>query len=140
MNDTSGTYDGAASARPATWVPFQTGHDSAVNELRFVVCRDADEWQALWSKHRSNMLPAPTPPEVDWSSEMVVGLVLGQRPNAGYEVAIEGIEVVGDRMEFRAKEIAPNPDLVQAQMITCPYAFCRVERFAGRVDLVLANE
>jgi hypothetical protein len=126
-------------ARPAVWRPLADGHDSAVNELSFVVCRDAKAWNALWAKHKSNVLPVPSAPEIDWSKEMVVGLVLGLRPTAGYSVAVEGVEIVDGRMEFRAHEAQPDPDMAQAQMITCPYALCRVERFQGPVDLVLKN-
>jgi hypothetical protein len=62
--------------------------------------------------------PAPDAPEVHWGSELVVILMLGWRPTAGYHVEIEQVMVVDDVLQVRAREDRPGG--MTAEMITFP--------------------
>jgi len=57
------------------------GDYSGITTLRFEIVRDDAAWAALWAEHAGG-----TPPAVDFSRDMVVGLWLGPRPSGGYTV------------------------------------------------------
>ena len=103
---------------------------SAINQPRQVAVRSATEWGALWKEHGDN---APLP-VIDFSREMVVGVLLGRRPTAGY-----GIEIVrtignGGALVVEYVESAPSRDAITAQILTAPYHFAAVPKFDGAVS------
>ncbi len=101
-------------------------------ELNFVA-RDAQEWNAIWKQHASLQLPPPIAPGVDWSKVMVVGVVRGPRPSAGYAVAFESARQDLDRMVVQFRETQPAPGAPTATVVTRPFCFVTVPRGASEV-------
>ena len=131
------------------------GESSGITALRFEVVRDAAAWAALWTEHAG----AGTPPAVDFTREMVVGLWLGARPTGGYSVeflrmvvpytlyvggwcppcpdgfmcpgapCFGGTPVSGFLMD--ARETVPGPGCAVSQGATYPFVLVKVPRVEG---------
>ena len=115
------------------WQSLVRGVSSGVREPRRIVARSAEDWAAFWVTHAADRIPAESVPMVDFTKDMVVGIVLGERPTAGYEVEIVSVAREGDRLVVRTREVRPAPDSVQAQVITVPFALATISRFGGEV-------
>lgn len=48
-----------------------------IGDLRKVVIRDANEWDALWNAYKN---PREIPPEIDFTKNMLLGVFLGMQP------------------------------------------------------------
>jgi hypothetical protein len=105
------------------------GSLSDVSTPRQVAIRDAAAWDMLWRVHA----PArPTPP-VDFTGEMVVGVFLGTRPTAGFDVEIVGYRADGDDVIVEYRESSPARGAFTAQMLTAPYHLVVIPKRTGNV-------
>lgn len=114
-----------------TAVPFTTidkGFYSGVREPLQVVISSQEEWATLWSRHASGRRPAPSPPLIDFSAEMVVGLFLGQKSTGGYSVEITRAELDGANLRVFYREGNPPPGAMLTQALTQPYHLVRLSR------------
>jgi hypothetical protein len=105
------------------------GAASGITERREVVVRSAAEWQALWKEHSSRAAPP-----VDFSGATVVGVFLGMRPTAGYQVEVVGARLESGALVVEYRERQPGPDVLSAQVLTSPFHLVRVPRHTGRVE------
>ena len=103
------------------------GTTSGIDEPRQVVVRTADEWRAVWKEHNGR---TPAPP-VDCSASTVVGLFLGSRRPAGFEVEITALKKEGDALVVEYVERTPGPGSFVAQIITSPFHLASVARNEG---------
>ena len=106
------------------------GTVSGIDEPRQVVVRTTDEWQAVWKEHNGR---TPAPP-VDFSASTVVGLFLGSRRPAGFEVEITALKKEGDVLVVEYVERTPRPGSFVAQIITSPFHLVGVARNEGEVQ------
>ena len=106
---------------------IEKGDQSNIDDRRQVVVRTDAEWAALWRQHA----PDRPRPKIDFSKEMVVGVFLGSKPNAGYSVAIVSTVAGNGALIVRYKETAPSPGAVTAQILTFPYHLVAVPASAA---------
>jgi hypothetical protein len=102
---------------------------SLVDATRHAVARSPAEWAALWKEH-SGARPAP---DVDFAKVAVVAVFLGQRPTAGYAVAITGARQEGSTLIVQWLETKPPTDRMLAQIITSPVHIASIPAFAGEI-------
>ena len=122
---------------PGSTIPIKTiekGTQSNVEDPRMVIVRSSDEWAKLWRAHA----PDRTPPSVDFSRDMIVGVFLGSRPTAGYQVEIVGARLDDERSPHGALVVqyrvtAPAADAVTAAVLTMPCHLVAVAARAGDV-------
>jgi hypothetical protein len=119
----------AASAGPVAFKTLERGDQSNIESAREVVVRTAAEWTAFWKQHA----PGQTPPKVDFTRSMVVGVFLGSRPTGGYTIEITNIEREGDDLVVTYREQRPGKADIVTQMITMPYQLVTTDRFTGPV-------
>ena len=105
------------------------GTRSEIVVARQVTIRDQDAWNALWQEHAA----ARPRPNVDFSSEMVVGVFLGTRPTAGFATEIVGYRVVDADVVIQYRESAPPRGAITAQVLTSPFHLVVVPRRPGAV-------
>jgi hypothetical protein len=105
------------------------GTQSYVEDAKMVTVRSADEWARLWRLHA----PDRAAPAVDFPREMVVGVFLGSRPTAGYQVEIVGARAEQGALVVQYRVTAPGRDAVTAQVVTMPYHLVAVPAQAGEV-------
>ncbi len=113
---------------PMSITTIDKGFHSGVREPLEVVIRDEQEWAALWSRHASGRRPVPSPPPIDFSAEMVVGLFLGQKSTGGHSVEITRAEMDGSNLRFYYRESSPPPGAIVPQVLTQPYHLVRLSR------------
>jgi hypothetical protein len=114
---------------PMVPMTIDKGDQSNVDEAKQVVVRTEAAWAALWSRHA----PDRKRPQVDFSSQMVVGIFMGSRPTAGYSVAIVSTIQANGVLTVRYREVVPPRDAITAQVITFPFVLVTVPAFAGDV-------
>ena len=122
----------AAPAAPAKAISMRTidkGLQSNVEDTKLVTVRTAAEWTKLWLQHS----PDRPQPAVDFSREMVVGVFLGSRPTAGYDVEIVGAREEEGGLVVQYRETAPARGAMTAQVLVLPFQIAAVPARAGAV-------
>lgn len=105
------------------------GEQSNIDEAKQVVVRTEAEWTKLWQQHS----PDRKRPAVDFSKDMVVGVFMGSRPTAGYNVSIVSTFAKDGKMLVQYRESQPRPGAMTAQVLTFPYHLVAVTKTAGEV-------
>ena len=110
-----------------TPVPFASiaqGSSSGILAPEETAIDSAPDWLAFWARHA----PGASPPPVDFAADLVVAVVAGQRPTAGYEVDIVAIErgPAVTTVIYRVRR--PPPDALVAQVLTSPFHIVRLPR------------
>ena len=111
------------------------GDMSGVETMRQVTVRTAAEWQKLWKEHA----PDEKLPVVDFNSNMVVGIFLGSKPSAGYQVEILNVRPEGNDLVVEYAQKQPGRGMMSAQMLTEPYDLVAVPKHAGPVRFVAVS-
>jgi hypothetical protein len=96
---------------------IEKGDQSSIEEPKQVLVRTDAEWAALWQQHA----PARPRPKIDFSKEMVVGLFMGSRPNAGFSTAVTMTTAGNGVLIVKYTETAPPRDAITAQILTFPF-------------------
>ena len=105
------------------------GEQSNIDEAKQVVVRTEGEWTKLWQQHS----PDRQRPRVDFSKDMIVGVFMGSRPTAGYNISIVSTFAKDGNVLVRYQESTPRPGTMAAQVLTFPYHLVAVPTAAGDV-------
>jgi hypothetical protein len=114
-------------------IPFLTaekGYRSGIKERRFVVIRTEEEWERLWTLHKSTVSPAPKVPAVDFQQEMILAVFSGDRRTGGYGIEIQKIEEDPERGQLSVYflETEPPPRSMVIQAFNQPCHLVRTEK------------
>ena len=118
-----------AAATPPPMKTVDKGSMSAIDTQRQVTVRTPEEFATLWKSHANDRKM----PDVDFSSNMVVGIFLGSRPTAGYGVEIVSAQPEGGALVVKYKETRPGRGTMTAQVLTSPSHLVAVPKFDGTV-------
>jgi hypothetical protein len=113
----------------ATMKSVDKGPMSGIDTARQVTLRSAAEFATLWKSHAADRKM----PDVDFNSNMVVGIFLGSRPTAGFGVEIVSAQPEDGALVVRYKETRPSRDAISAQVITTPFHLVAVPKVEGTV-------
>jgi hypothetical protein len=80
-----------------------------------------DDWVEFWSQHRSNVVPAPPLPAVDFTHDMVVVAVDQQQPSGGYRFEITGLDDSDQDLVVHVLREIPAPDCNVVAVTTRPF-------------------
>lgn len=120
---------GALLAAQMTFASIAKGDMSGQQDAKQVVVRTDAEWGALWTDHS----PKDTLPSIDFSKNMVVGVFLGTRPSAGYQVEIVGVRTQDKELIVEYVQKQPGRGTMAAQILTEPYHLVSVTSHPGPV-------
>ncbi len=83
---------------------------------------NAGEWRDVYAQVNSAWMPLPSPPTVDFPRIGVLLIAMGQRPTAGYGLALaDEVATVRDGvLTVRVRWREPPPGRRQAQVMTSP--------------------
>lgn len=95
-----------------------------------LIIKDEKEWNEIWVQHVGSSKPLPS---IDFNSEMVIALFMGQQATAGFEIEIVNITKTDSQMTVHFKENKPAIDALVAQVITSPAHLVKVKKFEGHV-------
>jgi len=91
--------------------------------------RTEGDWVKLWQQHS----PDRQRPPVDFSKEMVVGVFMGSRPTAGFNVSIVSSFEKDGNVLVRYQETMPKAGAMTAQVLTFPYHLVAIPKASGQV-------
>lgn len=123
----------------AKWEKIE-GRRSGIKTLRAVAVADEAAWEKVWREHDAN-----TPvPSVDFASEGVVAVFLGETQSAGskIEIVVQNDMIDSNRLNVFYKEVRPAAKPFAAAVICQPFAIVKVRKAAvvsieaeGRVSI-----
>lgn len=121
------------SGQELTFETILKGDYSGHNERKDYVIRDSSEWEDLWGKVQSRVLPTPISaitdlPDIDFNDEMVIAVFQGSRSTGGYAIEITKIVEKENSVEVFVKETAPSPDSLVTQAFTQPHHIVKTKR------------
>jgi hypothetical protein len=105
---------------------IEKGDQSNIDDAKRVLVRTDAEWTTLWREHH----PDKPRPAVDFSKEMVVGVFMGSRPNAGFSTAIVSATAANGALIVRYSEQVPAPGSISAQVLTFPFHLVAIPKAA----------
>jgi hypothetical protein len=97
--------------KPPDFRPLHVGAYSPLTTPQHLVIRDRASWTKFWEDHREYRMPHQLdlpPPEVDWESEIVVGIFLSERPLNCDHVHAFAVRYVGPRAYVSYEEHLPD--------------------------------
>ena len=106
---------------------IEKGDQSNVEDAKRVLVRTDAEWAKLWQQHA----PDRPRPVVDLSKEMVVGVFMGSRPNAGFSTAIVSATEGGGALMVRYTETKPSAGAISAQVLTFPFHIVAIPKVSA---------
>jgi len=112
------------AATPRT---IDKGEQSNIDEARQVVVRTDAEWTKLWQQHS----PDRQRPTVDFAKDMIVGVFMGSRPSAGYNISIVSTFAKDGNVIVQYRESTPRPGTMTAQVLTFPYHLVAIPKATG---------
>lgn len=113
---------------------------SGIKKARHAAVLDQAAWAELWNQHVAGYAPAPALPAVDFGTQMVVAVFLGERANGCASVAISGVASNGAALQVAYQEGKPPADNVScAQVVSAPAHLVRLPKSALPVEFVLTN-
>lgn len=104
----------------------------------YVVKSDA-EWQDLWTRVRHNWKPEPVPPEIDFSTDMIIAVIDEPHPSIGYGIGISEIIETETSLEVYAQGWGPIEDWVYTQTPAQPYRIVKIKRSEKEVVFLPAD-
>lgn len=104
------------------------GTQTGIRRPLQVVIRSASEWASLWHRHTVITIPPPPVPEIDFSHEMVIGVLTGERRSGGYDVKILEVWRQTDHLLVLYRETTPPTGTLTTEALTHPHHLIRTER------------
>lgn len=141
LSDTKGTSILAATHNSAGTdmisLSFETtaqGEFSSITRSREVVVKNRDDFNTLFQEMGKGF----TPPQVDFNTQMVIGIFLGNRPTSGYSVKITNVsmDLDGKIITVQAVENVPPPGTMVVQVITNPYHLISIPKRDAEVKFI----
>lgn len=130
----------STGASPLELLRFRAGsapfsYSSGFTEPTHLVIRDQAAWDDAWATLGDDMSPFPAPsrPEVDFASHMLVLVALGVKPSGGYSVVIESAVAKDGDIVVTAREVSPGPGCFVTSNLTEPVDLARLPALSGPV-------
>jgi hypothetical protein len=92
------------------------------------IARNAQEYEALFAEVNAGQLPGPTPPAVDFATDLVLFLSIGQKPSAGYGLQVDCVSCSAETLKVKVATTTPPAGAMTAQMITHPFVLVSTAR------------
>lgn len=104
------------------------GAYSAKEEAEQMLITDEETYYSLWAEIHQNQMPAPKPPRVDFSTNMMVASFMGMKTSGGYSTSLSKAIFHKELVYFLIQETFPGPGCLTTSAITYPYVLGVVEK------------
>ena len=104
------------------------------------VVRDEQSWLAFWGSLTGAVSPAPEPPSIDFTGDMVLVAAIGRRTTGGHTVSVEGVYSSDDVLFVDVLERSPGLGCFSTQVMTAPVAAVRMRVHDGSVRFLVREE
>jgi len=109
-------------------------HSGYTTRCSFVI-RDEAKWAEVWGTHTSIMLPPIPPPQIDFSSYMVIAVFRGEFTSSGFSTEITRVVKSIDKIVVTVVE-EDDPNGMLLDVITHPYHIVKLRRSNLSVEFV----
>ena len=129
--------DGTAfGTRLSVWLPdsrSQIAHEyySGLADSAHLVIADARSWAVTWAQLYACLRPQPALPAVDFRTERVVLVALGERNSGGYDIRIDSVVRFQRGRVTYVTATAPGHRCFTTQALTQPVDLIRLARDVG---------
>jgi len=118
-----------------------------IGDRRRMVIRDRETWGDVWKQiysrpisfswmgpggERVPTVPS-TPPEIDFSRNMLLVVTMGSQPNGGYAITVDGVYEQANQLEVVVRNVSPGRSCFTIQMGTSPVDIVALEKREGSV-------
>jgi hypothetical protein len=115
----------AADGTDVDFKVLEASNLSGIHQPRNVVVKDANAWASLWAEHAGASKPLPA---VDFSTSMVVGVFLGDRPSGCYGTSITKVTRGADGIAVQHTDTVPGMGVLCAMYVPSPAALAVIGR------------
>jgi hypothetical protein len=139
--ENGGSAEGGANAGAASDGPkgipealsyrvVTSGVNSAQGDTLMARADTAEGLSDLWMRVARTRIPAPDPPEIDFSRETVVAIFAGERPTGGYGLSVDAVcrEEAPGIVHICYTEHEPPEDAILTMALTSPYLLIALDR------------
>jgi hypothetical protein len=99
---------------------------SGISDSSRLVIRDAASWKSYWNAIHRPFIPAPPPPEVDFTREIVVLAAMGTRPTGGFAIRIDSAVTDSARVLVLVRQVIPGTGCAVPAVVTQPVDLVRI--------------
>lgn len=114
------------------------GTYSGLKEPVAKVISNQKEWDDLWKKHVSVLVPQPPLPQVDFKSHVLAAIFMGEKRTSGYQIVLKEIVPEANNVIVRYGETEPPANSFTLQVLTQPHIILKIEKPKGTVQLTQA--
>ncbi|HEY7159921.1 MAG TPA: protease complex subunit PrcB family protein [Acidobacteriota bacterium] len=111
------------------------GTFSGIKEPLQKVITTNQEWEDLWKKHVSVIVPQPPVPEVDFENYVVAAIYQGEKNKGGYQVLLKQVEPQGKDIIVHYKLVEPPENSFTLSVLTQPFILVKLPKPEGTVQL-----
>jgi len=117
---------GQRSLDAVTWLTYKSGTTCNINNASTKVIRSSNDFETFW---RSLTGSSQAPTDVNFNTDMLVCITLGQRNSGGYSISVQKVQksdsgnIVVNYVEKR-----PNPRMRVTMAITTPYVIIKMKQ------------
>lgn len=104
------------------------GQYSGITAAGVQIVTDRGQWSQLWGRLNARRSPAPPAPVIDFKTQAVVAVFLGQRNTGGFIVRIQEIHREGNDLVVTVRETTPAAGQMLTMALTQPYSLVVVPR------------
>ena len=148
VSDTSGpttieaTLSTGSVYAAVAFTTLAQGYYGGIRTAMRSVLRDQKSWEALWREHTSNVSPVPPVPGVDFASQMVLAVAMGERPTGGYAIEVTEVRAgtASEPMTVLVREARPPKDATVTQALTSPFHFVAIPLWPGAVQFAVVDD
>lgn len=102
-------------------------HSGYLSQANLVI-QDSQAWVDLWNQHMLFMVESMPVPEVDFSTNMVVAVFMGEVNTGGYALHIYEVVETGSTVIVKMERTEPGPKCIVPQVLTQPYHMVQIAR------------
>ena len=103
-------------------------YSNGFTEEGSLVIKSQGEWEEFWIRLHEGSDPIPLLPEVNFDSEIVVAVFMGEKSSGGYEISIEKIIEKDSELVISIREVNPKLGEGVTMALTQPFHIIKTQR------------
>ena len=115
----------AASAQegpqPLAFETLGKHSSSGHREKRNYLITSREEWQGLWERVHTDVIPKPDLPAVDFTQRVIIAVFQGEQTSGGFEISVTDLVKNGKKLTAKVTEVSPGGSCGVTAALTQPY-------------------
>lgn len=113
----------AWAAEPVAFSEFVRFSNSGIRQPVQQLIQTQADFEAFWNQHAGSMQSVP---QVDFSREWLIAVVLGEQPSVGYSACVDSIQRDQALLDVKLQVTAPPQDTFMARVNSSPGCLVRL--------------